>query len=520
MNRISNYNLNLYQQRINFTIRMFADFLILEFSLFIGVFLYSIFHESLGIPRVPYSPATFLLPPIVCLPIFYLYGFYTYGRYYRGKHKAIVISQAVSIGFLTLSSLAFFFPQLFSISPFVLIMTFAVNLPTMLAARLWSFVWRWLANQEHAAQKPFRDPKHVLVIGGAGYIGSALLGKLLKHNYKVRLLDLFLFGEEPIQEFLGHPNLEILRGDFRQVGQLVEAIRGVSSVVHLGGIVGDPACALDEELTVEVNLTATRTIAEIAKGYGVDRFIFVSSCSVYGACDGLLDENSRLNPVSLYAKSKIASEFVIRQLSDSTFTPTILRFSTIFGLSGRTRFDLVINLMTANAVVENRVRVFGGDQWRPFLHVDDAAESVFLALQSPKSLVANQVFNVGDSSANKTLQQAGELIQSIVPGTELILLDADGDRRNYRVDFTKINTVLNFKANWTLEAGINQVVEAIKSGRVADYRDPKYSNFLFFKSEPDIMKKNEYQWTVDLLQEAKFGASGKHLVLAKVASDD
>jgi nucleoside-diphosphate-sugar epimerase len=144
-------------------------------------------------------------------------------------------------------------------------------------------------------------PRMVLVIGGAGYIGSALVPKLLARGHRVRVLDRLFYGLEPIREVINHPNLEIIKADFRQVDKLVECMQGVDAVIHLGAIVGDPACALDRNLTIEVNLMATRTIAEVAKGYGIGRFIFASTCSVYGAStdDQLLTEESALNPLSL-----------------------------------------------------------------------------------------------------------------------------------------------------------------------------------------------------------------------------
>src|SRR5207237_2930274 len=200
-----------------------------------------------------------------------------------------------------------------------------------------------------------QEARRVLVIGGAGYIGSALLPKLLARGYHVRLLDLFLFGMDPIAKVLGHPNLVIIHADFRHVDKIVQAMQGVDDVIHLGGIVGDPACSLDEELTVEVNLMGTRMIAEVAKGSGIKRFCFASSCSVYGAHDQMLDERSVADPISLYARSKLASEKVVLQLADDSFSPVILRFGTVYGLSGRTRFDLVVNLLTARAIVEGKI---------------------------------------------------------------------------------------------------------------------------------------------------------------------
>ena len=236
----------------------------------------------------------------------------------------------------------------------------------------------------NASLPPSRNRgRHILVIGGAGYIGSALLPKLLDKGYRVRLLDLLLFDTDPISAILGHPNLEIVQGDFRHVGKIVEAMQGVDSVVHLGAIVGDPACELDRELTTEVNLSATRMVAEVAKLCGIERFVFASTCSVYGACDELLDERSTTKPVSHYGNTKLAAERVLREMADQRFAPTVLRFATIYGLSGRTRFDLVVNLLTAKAKIDGRITVNGGNQWRPFVHVDDAALAVARVLEVP-----------------------------------------------------------------------------------------------------------------------------------------
>jgi nucleoside-diphosphate-sugar epimerase len=223
-------------------------------------------------------------------------------------------------------------------------------------------------------------------------------------------------------------------------------------------------------------------VAEVAKGNGVQRLIFASTCSVYGASDQLLDEHSLLNPVSLYARSKIASEKVLRMMADDNFTPVILRFGTIYGLSGRTRFDLVINLLTAKAVVEGRIPVFGGDQWRPFVHVDDAALAVVKALQAPRAQVYDQIFNVGSDEQNNTIQHIGELIARLVPTAQLMSSGSDTDRRNYRVRFNKIRNILDC-SQWTVEDGVREVIEAIKSGKVQDYQDAKYSNVKFLSGE-------------------------------------
>jgi nucleoside-diphosphate-sugar epimerase len=344
--------------------------------------------------------------------------------------------------------------------------------------------------------------KNVLLIGGAGYIGSALLPMLLEKGYHVRLLDLFLYGPEAIQDFSDHPRLEIMRADFRQVHKVVEATKNIDAVIHLGAIVGDPACALDEDLTIEVNLMATRMIAEVAKGSGVSRFIFASTCSVYGACDEVLDENSKLNPVSLYARSKIASERVLMSLYDSNFAPAVLRFGTIYGLSGRTRFDLVINLLTAKALVEGQITIRGGDQWRPFVHVHDAALAVFKTLEAPFSIVKHQTFNVGSNEQNYTIEQVGEIINKFVPSAQIIDQGPDTDRRNYRVNFNKIRDTLGFAPEWVVEQGVEQVIKAIESGKIKDYRDPIYSNVKFLGHERASRLVLQNGWAEEMIKES------------------
>lgn len=345
----------------------------------------------------------------------------------------------------------------------------------------------------------------VLVIGGAGYIGSALLPKLLARGHRVRLLDRFFYGFEPIRDILNHRNLEIFHADFRRVDKLVQCMEGVDAVIHLGAIVGDPACALDHDLTIEVNLIATRTIAEVAKGYGIRRFIFASTCSVYGAStdDDLLTEESSLNPVSLYAITKLASEKVLMDLASEIFSPTCLRFSTIYGLSGRTRFDLVVNLLTAKAVMDGEITVQGGEQWRPFLHVDDAALALLHTLESPLQQVHQQVFNVGSDEQNYTIQQVGEIIKEMVPSAKLLASALQGDRRNYRADFKKIRERLGFIPHWTVPEGIKQVIDAIRSGEVKDYRASKYSNVKFLTEEESAVNlvRHESSWAYDLVKQ-------------------
>ena len=449
-----------------------------------------------------YGNSAWLLT-LTCLVIFAISGFYTYGRFYRGRYKVLIVVQAVSIGYLIFGSLTFLSKGVLYIPRGALVLSWVLSIVLLTLARAWSSVLRTILRSERNAGRPENRPIHkVLVIGGAGYIGSALLPKLLEKGYQVRVVDLLLYGTEPIEKFLEHPHLEVMQADFRQIDKIVEAMRDVDAVIHLGGIVGDPASALDEELTTEINLIATRMIAEVAKGSGVGHFIFASTCSVYGASDQMLDERSELNPVSLYARSKIASEKVLLQMADEHFAPVILRFGTIYGLSGRTRFDLVVNLLTAKAYVDKEITIFGGEQWRPFLHVDDAAQALLQVLEAPKGLVRNQIFNVGSNEQNFTIRQVGEIVHSFVADAIVVNKGEDVDRRNYWVNFNKINHALGFAHNWTVEQGVEQVLQALRSGRVGDYKDARYSNVKFLTEEGIYrLARHGNGWAYELLNE-------------------
>ncbi|MCS6882919.1 MAG: NAD(P)-dependent oxidoreductase [Oscillochloridaceae bacterium] len=485
--------LDLRRWRPDVTVRVIADTLmvsvaftlalILEFEWFVflspgpeGRLLTDTFIQAwtLGLPVLI----------LISLTTFDLSGFYTRTRAYASRYKALIIVQAVSISYLIFGFISYLIPQVLPIPRVALISAWLMTTAMLVGARLWSYIWELVlpsrasssVTTTSAQSVRGESAQRILVIGGAGYIGSALLPMLIERGYRVRLLDLLLFGTEPIKDVLNHPNLEIIRADFRNVDEAVRAMRDVDAVIHLGAIVGDPACTVHEELTIEVNLMATRMLAEVAKGSGVERFIFASTCSVYGASDEVLHERSALNPVSLYARSKIASERVLLQLASERFAPVILRFGTVYGFSGRTRFDLVVNLLTAKALIEGKITVFGGDQWRPFVHVADAALAVVHSLEAPLAVVRSEIFNVGSNEQNYTIRQIGELIHRMVPSAELVELGNDGDRRNYRVNFDKIRRMLGYAPRWTVEDGVRQVLDAFARGEIEDYRDARYCN--------------------------------------------
>lgn len=421
-------------------------------------------------------------PPltIIVIATLYLMGVYTYSRFYQSRYRALVVFQAVTLAFLIFAAMRLFVITA-PLPRITLALAWVYTSGLVVSARVWSQLWDRIIRPERQAMLSARRGagQNILVIGGAGYIGSALLGKLLAKGHNVRLLDLMVFGDDPIRHLLHFKNLEVMHGDFRHVESVVEAMQGMDTVIHLGAIVGDPACSLDESLTIDVNLTATRMIGELAKAHGVRRFVFASTCSVYGACDEILDERSFVRPISLYGQTKLASEQILSKMANERFKPTVVRFATIYGLSGRTRFDLVVNLLAAKAKLEGKITVNGGAQWRPFVHVDDAAAAVARIVEAPLEIVAGEIFNVGSNEQNYTITQIGELVHEQVVSAELLINETDTDRRNYRVNFNKIRNHLGFVPQWTVEQGIQQVLEAIASGEVQDYREAKYSNVKF-----------------------------------------
>lgn len=433
-------------------------------------------------------------------------GVYGFSWQHVGKAELPKFVKATALAFCPLLAHRLVLPSdlgILRVPLSIIVMNGILMLSGLLAVRiLQRDLYEWLRKREEG-----RKVRRILVIGGAGYIGSALLPKLLKEGYYVRVLDLLLYGTEAISSVLDHPRLNVVRADFRHIDEVVDAMKNMDAVVHLGGIVGDPACALDENVTIEVNLTATRMIAEVAKGSGISRFVFASTCSVYGASDEILSESSPLNPVSLYARSKIASERVLLKMGDAGFAPTLLRFGTIYGLSGRTRFDLVVNLLSAKALVDGQITVAGGHQWRPFVHVDDAARSIMAVLEAPLSSVGSQTFNVGCDEQNHTIEEIGEIVHAHVPSARIVEAGCD-DPRNYRVSFAKIRNMLDFVPEWTIEAGVRQVLGAIREGRVKDYREAKHSNVKVLTEEPNARLSPQDGWVQDLLNETSPGVAG------------
>jgi lipopolysaccharide/colanic/teichoic acid biosynthesis glycosyltransferase/nucleoside-diphosphate-sugar epimerase len=325
--------------------------------------------------------------------------------------------------------------------------------------------------------------KGVLVIGGAGYIGSTLVRQLLAKQYRVRVLDSLMYGNGGIRELLSHPDFELIQGDSRDVESVVRSYRDIGAVIHLGAIVGDAACALEPSRTVEINLAATKMISDICKGYGISRFLFASTCSVYGASDELVDEQSQPNPISLYASTKLDSEGIILDSATPEFHPTILRLATAFGASYRLRFDLVVNVLAIKALTEKKITLHGGSQWRPFIHVHDISRAFILAMESEPEKVSKQIFNAGSDDLTFTIAQLGDIICEHVPGVK-IEIAPEGDKRNYRVSFEKIRERLGFECEKNIEYAVLEFKKLYEAERIGDYRDRQYSNHEFLKTQP------------------------------------
>jgi nucleoside-diphosphate-sugar epimerase len=240
-------------------------------------------------------------------------------------------------------------------------------------------------------------------------------------------------------------------------------------------------------------------LIEIAKGHGVSRFLFASSCSVYGATDVEMDENAAAQPISLYGQTKVDSEQALLGARSDTFHPTILRYATVFGLGYRPRFDLVVNLLTAKAHQEGLITIYNGQQWRPFIHVRDLVEATVRVLEAPVRLVSGEIFNVGDARLNHTLTDVADIIRDAFPKVRVEHVD-NSDRRNYRVNFDKILSRTGFRARYTLRDGVEEIRKAFYERLIADYTDLRYHNQRYLKAVGSLANKDE----VDTLVMAAF----------------
>ena len=318
----------------------------------------------------------------------------------------------------------------------------------------------------------------VLVTGGAGYIGSVLVRQLLAGGRRVRVLDSLRTGGESLAELAGHQNFEFIRGDVRD--DPASAVADCDAVVHLAAIVGDPACRAEPELARSVNLDGSIKLYEAAAQSGVKRFVFASTCSNYGrAADPsvLIREDSPLHPVSLYAETKVAVEqFLLGQPRSAPCIPVVLRFSTVYGVSPRMRFDLTVNEFARDVALGRELVIFGEQFWRPYCHVTDLARSAMLALSAAPDVVGFEVFNVGDTDENYTKRMLVDELREQVPELQVKFVAKNEDPRDYRVNFSKIRERLDFSPSRRVPDGIREILDVVGTGLIADPTDKRYGN--------------------------------------------
>ena len=325
--------------------------------------------------------------------------------------------------------------------------------------------------------------KSILVTGGAGYVGSGLLNELLLNGYKVTCIDNLIFGGESLLNILHNPNFTFHNCDINNFQNLNEIIskNNFDAVIHLAAIVGDPACKLHSDLAIETNLHSSKRLIDRCKELGISKFIFASTCSNYGKMDdpnAYVDEDSKLAPISLYAELKVKFEtYMLNEIKkDNFFSPTSLRFSTVYGLSPRMRFDLTVNEFTKDLALGKELTVFGEQFWRPYCHVKDFSNAFITVLNSQKEKVAYNVFNVGDTNENYTKQMLINEIKKVLPNSKIKYVTKDDDPRDYRVNCDKIKKELGFKISMTVPDGIKEIKRVIQDNLIKDPEDQKYYN--------------------------------------------
>jgi nucleoside-diphosphate-sugar epimerase len=315
----------------------------------------------------------------------------------------------------------------------------------------------------------------VLVIGGAGYVGTELTEALLVNDFSVRVLDTFWYGEDFHRNLIGS-KLEMVKGDMRNESIVAEAMAGVTDVIHLACISNDPSFDLDPKLGKSINLDSFLPIVNQAKKMGIARFIYASSSSVYGVKEEEnVTEDLSLEPLTDYSRFKAECEDILLAEANTEMTSTVVRPATVCGVSKRQRLDLAVNILTMNAIINRKLTVFGGKQFRPNLHIKDMCRSYLHLLASPSEMIHKKIYNIG--GRNLTLDEIALLVKDIVGNDVEILHEETNDNRSYRVDSSKITRELGFSPIYDVRDAISDLTEAFKDNKFQNpLSNPRYTN--------------------------------------------
>jgi len=315
----------------------------------------------------------------------------------------------------------------------------------------------------------------VTVIGGAGYLGSVVVRRLLAEDYEVRVFDSFQASRSSLNE-IHSDSLDIIEGDVCNIKELSKAIAGAETVVMLAAMVGRRVDDYHPKFMREVNLLASSVALDASIEHGVSRFIFASTDSIYGVQSGVMYETGTPAPVSLYSRLKLRMEELVIRSKRRDFHPTALRIATCYGVSPRMRFDLVINSLVRDAVIKRSLNINSGEESRAFIHVDDVARAVVMAVQAHVSLVSGQVFNISAEGQELSLNQLANLTKQVVPDIFVEIGDEKPELTGYRVSCSKIAKVLDFKPQWSILQGMEQVRDALIKGIYPDPYSEEYTN--------------------------------------------
>ena len=317
----------------------------------------------------------------------------------------------------------------------------------------------------------------VFVTGGAGYVGSALVPQMLSRGYRVKVLDLFIYGREVFDSIKHDANLELIQGDLRDQALLRQALPGCDAVIHLACISNDPSFELNPDLGKSINFDAFEPLVQISQAAGVKRFIYASSSSVYGVKDEPdVNEEMALEPLTDYSKYKALCEEVLLRYQAPGFTTVIIRPATVCGYAPRQRLDVIVNILTNHAINTGKIKVFGGEQLRPNIHIQDMVDLYLLLLELPAAQIAGQIFNAGFE--NHRVAELAQMVQNVV-GADRVTIETvpTDDNRSYHVSSAKIARELGFVPQHTIEEAVRDLVAAFRAGKLPDSMTaPRYFN--------------------------------------------